>query len=50
MKSYDNELKHFVATVRGNNPLISSSEEALNRMKILAMLYDSSSKNVEVNF
>jgi predicted dehydrogenase len=50
MKSYENELKHFIASVRGTNPLISSSEEALNRMKLLSTLYESANKNTEIKF
>ena len=49
-KSYENELKHFVAAVRGTNPIISSCEEALTRMKLLSVLYDSSNKNSEISY
>ncbi len=47
-KSYENELKHFIGAVRGNNPLLSSSSEALRRMKLLEALYKSAELNSEV--
>jgi len=40
-KSYENELKHFIGAVRGTSPLISSSEEALERMKLVESIYES---------
>ncbi len=47
-KSYENELKNFLGAVRGLNPVFSSGEEALLRMKILESMYDSSIRKVEV--
>lgn len=41
-KSYENELKSFLGAVRGLNPVFSSGEEALFRMKILESMYNSS--------
>jgi predicted dehydrogenase len=49
-KSYENELKHFIASVRGVNPMISTCEEALTRMKLLSVFYESSLKNSEINY
>lgn len=47
-KSYENELKHFIGTVRGNVNLISSSEEALVRMRLLEAIYKSAKIGKEV--
>ncbi|MEO8399786.1 MAG: Gfo/Idh/MocA family oxidoreductase [Ignavibacteriaceae bacterium] len=47
-KSYLNELKSFVGAVRGLNPIFSSGNEALSRMKILEAMYSSSSTNKEI--
>jgi predicted dehydrogenase len=47
-KSYENELKHFISAVRGNNPILSSSDEALYRMKLLELLYLSAEKSSQI--
>ncbi len=47
-KSYENELKHFIGTLRGTSPLISSSEEALSRMKLIEDIYLSAKTKAEV--
>jgi predicted dehydrogenase len=49
-KSYMNELKTFVGAVRGLNPIFSSAEEALSRMKIVDSMYKSASLNKEIKF
>jgi predicted dehydrogenase len=49
-KSYLNELKTFIGAVRGLNPLFSSGDEALSRMKIIDSMYKSSKENKEVRF
>jgi predicted dehydrogenase len=49
-KSYENELKHFIGAIKGSNPLISSSEEALSRMKLVENLYQSATNKSEINF
>jgi predicted dehydrogenase len=49
-KSYENELKHFIGILKGSNKLISSSEEALLRMKLVENLYESAKIKSEVNF
>lgn len=49
-KSYQNELKTFIGAIRGINPVISSSEEALSRMKIVDSMYKSASLNKEIKF
>jgi len=47
-KSYLNELKSFIGAVRGINPVYSSGEEALQRMKIIETMHKSSEKNQEL--
>jgi predicted dehydrogenase len=49
-KSYQNELKTFIGAIRGINPVISSGEEALSRMKIVDSMYKSASLNKEIKF
>jgi predicted dehydrogenase len=40
-KSYENELKHWVGSLRGLHPVISTGEEAVHRMKIVDTIYKS---------
>ncbi len=47
-KSYTNELKSFIGAVSGLNPVFSSSEESLPRMKVIEAMYKSSSLNKEI--
>ncbi len=47
-KSYLNELKSFVGAVRGLNPVFSSGDEALSRMKVIEAMYNSSKENKEI--
>lgn len=47
-KSYMNELKSFIGAVKDLNPVLSSGEEALKRMKIIEAMYLSSIKNKEI--
>lgn len=47
-KSYLNELKSFIGAIRGNNPVVSSGEEAIERIKIVEAMYKSSSIQKEV--
>ena len=47
-KSYLNELKSFIGAVRGLNPVFSSGEDALMRMKILEAMYNSSQTQKEI--
>lgn len=49
-KSYENELKHFIGAINRSTPLISSSEEALSRMKLVENLYESAKNKSEINF
>jgi predicted dehydrogenase len=47
-KSYENELKHFIGAVRDNNPVISSSEDAVELMRLLEAIYKSAEIKKEV--
>ncbi|MFA5833014.1 MAG: Gfo/Idh/MocA family oxidoreductase [Bacteroidota bacterium] len=49
-KSYENELKHFVGSVRGIHPVISTAQEAVLRMKIVDAIYTSAVKGKEITF
>ena len=49
-KSYENELKHFVGAVRGIHPVISTAQEAVQRMKIVDAIYRSTKKRKEILF
>ena len=43
------ELKHFLGVVNGANQLISSSDEALLRMKLVENIYNSAKNKSESN-
>jgi predicted dehydrogenase len=47
-KSYLNELKSFIGAVRGLNPVFSSGDEALSRMKVIDAMYHSAAKKAEI--
>ena len=47
-KSYLNELKSFIGAINGLNPVFSSGEEALQRMKIIEAMYESAEKKHEI--
>ncbi len=47
-KSYLNELKSFIGAVRGLNPVFSSGDEALSRMKVIDAMYTSAKQNSEI--
>jgi len=49
-RSYENELKYFVETIRGNLPNISTADEAVLRMKIVDAIYKSAAKGKEIYF
>ncbi len=49
-RSYENELKHFVGTVRGMHSVISTVDEAVQRMKIVDAIYQSAAKKKEIHF
>ncbi len=47
-KSYSNELKSFIGAINGLNPVFSSGEEALQRMKIIEAMYKSAETKKEI--
>ncbi len=47
-KSYDSELKHFANAVRGLVPMVSTIDEAVERMRIVEALYASASMQREI--
>lgn len=47
-KSFENELKHFVAAVRDNSPVVSSCDDAVMLMKLLEAIYKSAELKKEV--
>lgn len=49
-KSYENELKHFIGAINGINPVISSSDDAIVRMKLVKGIYKSAEQNSEITF
>ena len=46
--SYRNELKSFIGAIKGLNPLFSSGERAVERLKIIDAMYKSAKKNHEI--
>lgn len=48
-KSYSNELKHFIGAVRGENPLFSSGQRALERLQLIETMYKSAEKQKEIS-
>ena len=47
-KSYLNELKSFLGAIKGLNPVFSSGEEAVHRMKVVEAMYESATKKHEI--
>ncbi len=47
-KSYENELKHFVGAARGLHQVISTGDEAVQRMKVVEAIYQSAQKGKEI--
>jgi predicted dehydrogenase len=47
-RSYENELKHFLGAVRDLHPVISTADEAVQRMKIVDAVYRSAKRGKEV--
>ena len=40
-KSYENELKHWVGSLRGLHPFVCTADEAVHRMKVVDAIYKS---------
>lgn len=47
-KSYENELKHFIGALRDLHPVVSTGEEAMERMRVVEAIYISSRKGKEI--
>ncbi len=47
-KSYFNELKSFIGAMNGLNPVFSSAEDSLSRMKVIETMYKSAEQNKEI--
>jgi predicted dehydrogenase len=47
-KSYENELKHWIGSLRGLHQIISTGEEAVHRMKVLDLIYKSAKRGKAV--
>ncbi|MCA0387978.1 MAG: Gfo/Idh/MocA family oxidoreductase [Bacteroidetes bacterium] len=47
-KSYQNELNHFIGAIKGLNPVLSSAEDSVARLKIIQNMYLSASTRKEV--
>ncbi len=50
VKSYENELKHFVAAVQNLIGIVSSIDGALHRMKLMDALYESAKLGKEIDY
>lgn len=46
--SYENELRHFISCLRDGTPMLSTGEESLERMRIIAAMYESAQRGKEV--
>jgi predicted dehydrogenase len=47
-KSYDAELKHWIGSLRGLHPVVSTAEEAVHRMTIVDAIYQSAQKGKRI--
>jgi predicted dehydrogenase len=47
-RSYVNELRHFFGAVKGLHPVLSTGDEAVQRMKVVEAVYRSAKKGKEV--
>ena len=47
-RSYENELKHFLGAVRNVHPVISTGDEAVQRMRVVETIYKSARTGKEI--
>jgi predicted dehydrogenase len=47
-KSYENELRHFLGAVKGLHPIVSTADEAVQRMQVVDAVYKSARTRKEV--
>jgi predicted dehydrogenase len=48
MKSYETELKHFINAVKGVIPMVSTIDDAIERMRIVEAIYASAEHQREI--
>lgn len=48
MKSYESELKHFINAVKGVVPMVSTIDDAIERMRIVEAIYASAEQQKEI--
>jgi predicted dehydrogenase len=49
-KSYENELKHWIGSLRGLHSVISTGEEAVQRMRVVDLIYKSAKRGKAIAF
>jgi len=49
-KSYENEIKHFIASIRNEQEFLSPLKEAITRMQIIEGIYKSAESGNEIKF
>ncbi len=50
LKSFENELKHFIAATQNLIGIVSSIDGALHRMKLMEAMYNSAKSHKELNY
>jgi len=49
-KSFESEIKHFLLALKELGPVISTPREAIETMKVIASIYESSRKQKQIDF
>jgi predicted dehydrogenase len=49
-KSYENELKHWIGSLRGLHSVISTGDEAVQRMRVVDLIYKSAKRGKAIAF
>ena len=49
-KSYENELKHWIGSLRGLHSIISTGDEAVQRMRVVDLIYKSAKRGKAIAF
>ena len=47
-RSYENEMKHFLGAVKDLHPVISTGDEAVQRMRVVDAVYRSAKRGKEI--
>ena len=50
LRSYEQEIKHFIGVVQGRFKLVSDAHESVQRMKLVEAVYESASTGKEIIF